>query len=217
MFNLNRHCEERQRRGNHLHILWIASLTFAITLIVSSSARAKDKEDTLDNIIAETALPEGAYRYSPDGCDFEVILPNRPHTSKRCADKNQNCTTLTSYTMVFDVTTTVEVSLTCVPSTAEQYNAYSEKVIRLALQGMTRSENMNEHQINTSEKDGTRQGSLIASTKRGLQNALYNAQLWVGQNSIMTLEARLVGPTHEKADQVFGDILSSVKQKAESK
>ena len=72
---------------------------------------------------------------------------------------------------------------------------------------------MSEHQINTSEKDGARQGSLLASTKRGLQNALYNAQLWVGQNSIMTLEARLIGPSHVQADQTFGDILSSVKKK----
>ena len=185
---------------------------FGMTLLMASPTHAKDKEESLDNIIAETALPEGAYRYAPKECEFELTLPSKPHTTQRCSADKKNCTTLTSYTMVYDVTTTIEISVTCVPSTPEQYESYNEEVIGFALKGMTRRENMSEHQINTSEKDGTRQGSLLASTKRGLQNALYNAQLWVGQNSIMTLEARLIGPSHVQADQTFGDILGSVKK-----
>jgi hypothetical protein len=183
-------------------------------MTISFSVHAKDKasNETLESILAETALPEGAYRYAPETCEFELTLPGKPSTTKRCAKNNKDCTTLTSYMMVYDVTTTVEISVTCVPSTPEQYDSYNEEVIRLALKGMTRKENMGEHQINTTEEDGVRQGSLLASTKRGLQNALYNAQLMVGQNSILTLEARLIGPSHAQADQVFGDILSSVKK-----
>ncbi len=186
-------------------------MTFLLCL--SLPTHAKDKEKSLESIIAETTLPEGAVKYAPDNCDFEMIFPSEPYQTLRCADDNKKCTQLTSFTIVYDVTTTVEVSVTCAPSTSAKYKNFTEAVIATTLKGMVKRNKVNEHEINTREDEDIRQGSLLGATKRGKQNSIYNAQLWVGQNSVMTLEAKLIGPRHDKADNAFGEILGSVKKK----
>lgn len=196
--------------------IWIASLTLAMT--ISFHAYAKDKKEeakNLNDIIAETALEEGEFRYAPKECDFEITFPEAPHTAKRCPNGPKSCTTLTSYTMVYDVTATIEVSMTCVASTPAKYKDYSEKVIRMALNGMVKRGNVTDHEINATQEENYRMGSLLGTATRGKQNSIYNAQILVGQNSIMTVESKLIGPAHEKADKVFADILSSIKKQAD--
>ncbi len=231
MVTQNRHCEEhlrnlparlnrKKRHGNLSSSLWIASLTLAMTLLTFPTY-AKDKKEkvtseqkNLIDILEESALPEGAVKYAPEGCDFEITFPSAPYKTKRCADNsNKNCTDFTSYTMVYDVTATVEINATCVPSTPEQYKSYTEKVIGLALKGMVERSDISEHQINTREDNDIRQGSLLGSAKRGKQNSIYNAQLWVGQNSVMTVESRLIGPFHAEADTTFSEILNSIQKR----
>lgn len=214
MFKKSRHSDE----GRNLITIFLKIPTFVgmTTLLLISPTFAKDKNEapqTLNDIVNETALAEGAVRYEPENCEFEMIFPSAPYTSRRCEDGNKNCTTLTSYTMVYDVTTTIEVSVSCIPSTPEQYKSFNEKVIALALKGMVSRGNITEHEINTREEDGIRQGSLLGSAKRGLQNSLYNAQIWVGPKSVMTVESKLIGPAHDVADKVFADILVSIKKK----
>ncbi len=225
MLNENRHCEERsrsvlarlstnKRRGNLFLLFWIASLTLAMTLFIFPSY-AEDKEPTKDltDILEETSMPEGAVKYAPEICEFQMVFPGQPHKSKRCPNGPQNCTDFTSYTMVYDVTTTIEVSVTCVLSTPKQYKSYTEPVIATALKGMVERGNISEHEINTNEDGDVRQGSLLGTAKRGKQHSIYNAQLWIGQNSVMTVESRLTGPEHPEADTIFGEILSSIKKK----
>ena len=44
---------------------------------------------------------------------------------------------------------------------------------------------------------------------------IYIAQLWIGQKSAMTVEAELIGDALSEADQLFSDILRSVRPIAE--
>ena len=227
MLNRLRHCERTNFKSEALQRLpiqgkWIAAtlalLAMTVFLFIAPvSVHAQDAKQDLSDVLAETVLPDGAVRYAPPLCDFEMIFPSEPYVARRCPS-NENgeqteCYPLTGYTMVYDVTTTVDITVTCVPSTPEDYSKYTAPIINTALQGMLRREAIDNPEVNTREKEGYRIGSLLGTTKRGRQSAIYNAQLWVGQNSIMTLEARLVGPTHPKADVVFGDVLSSVKLK----
>lgn len=168
---------------------------------------------TLGDIMSETTLPEGAVRHAPEKCDFELTFPSAPHTAQRCPDGKKSCYDFTSYTMVYDVTTTIEISVTCVPSTPEQYKRYTEPVIATALKGMISHSRIENHEINTREEGDIRQGSLLGSAQRGKQNSIYNAQIWVGQNSIMTVESKLIGPFHSEADTIFKKILSSLKKR----
>ncbi|HPF79282.1 MAG TPA: hypothetical protein PLF01_08350, partial [Alphaproteobacteria bacterium] len=114
---------------------------------------------------------------------------------------------------VYDLTTTVEVSVTCVPSSPANYDRYNENVIRAALKGMVERAELKEYNINTKEDGDIRQGFLIGTGNYGRQTRIYNAQLWIGQNSVFTVEAKLTGRSHQEADTAFGDILNTIKRK----
>lgn len=193
--------------------LFIVTLSLCLFFVSEKTYAADNQIKALSDILADNALEEGQFRYAPNQCDFEMIFPEQPFAAKRCEPGSNKCTNLTSYTMVYDVTTTVEVSVTCVPSSPAKYKDYSERVISLALNGMVERADITEQEINTTEEEKYRRGSLLGSSKRGKQNSIYNAQIWVGQNSIMTTEAKLIGPYHEKADIVFSKILASIKSK----
>ncbi len=78
---------------------------------------------------------------------------------------------------------------------------------------MTRKEEIEQPSINVSDEGDYRIGTLLGTGTYGKQGRIYNAQIWVGQNSVMTIEAKLAGPTHHEADAVFTEILKSVKKK----
>ncbi len=169
----------------------------------------------------EKAAPEikaePSNRYAPEFCDFEATFPDTPLETRRCnkVEGKEQCYNLTSYTMVYDHMTTVDVSVTCVPSTPQKYDRYNESLINTALKGMSNRTELNDFDIQTQEREGVRHGTLIGTGKRGKQDTIYNAQLWVGQNSVMTVEAKLVGSAHTRADTVYGDILRSIHEKGQ--
>lgn len=202
-----------------------------LTLCLSLPAYAEDKKEAAETETAEevktteeakeTEEPEEeeeedpTTRYAPDICDFEITFPDEPYTSKRCPQGVGKCYELTGYTMVYDLSTTVDVSVTCVPSTPANYQRYNERVIKAALNGMVGRAGITDFSINTQETENTRQGSLIGTGNYGKQKRIYNAQLWIGQNSVFTMEAKLIGRKHHEADTVFSEILKSIKKKQE--
>lgn len=115
--------------------------------------------------------------------------------------------------MVYDLATTIDISVTCVPSSPANYNRYNKRLIKTALNGMVGRAGITEFSINTQELENMRQGSLIGSGSYGTQEKIYNAQLWVGQNSVFTVESKLIGRSHREADTVFAEILKSIKVK----
>lgn len=195
------------------------------TCLFLSPAYAEDKKieakveteaetETVEETAEDTDSP--VTRYAPDHCDFEITFPDQPYTSKRCPKGTGKCYDLTGYTMVYDLRSTVDISVTCVPSTTSNYNRYNERVIKAALNGMVKRVGISEYSLHTEEKEDFRHGVLSGSSKQnalGMQGKIYNAQLWVGQNSIFTMEAKLTGPTHREAEAVFSDILKSVQVK----
>lgn len=207
---------------------WIASLLTLLamtTLLFVPTAYAEDKKerpeataeevvnDTVEATKEEEIIEDPSVRYAPDYCDFEITFPDDPYTSKRCPEGTGKCYDLTGYTMVYDLSTTVEVSVTCIPSSPANYNRYNDRVIKAALNGMVERAGVTNFNINTKEYDDMRQGSLIGTGKYGRQKRVYNAQLWIGQNSVFTVEAKLTGRSHREADTVFGNILDSIKVK----
>ena len=156
--------------------------------------------------------PENPGRFAPDFCDFEITFPERPLTAQKCVP-GAKCYTVNSYTMVYDLQTTVDVSVTCNPSTKEAYGQYTEGVMRAALAGMVESRNITGHDLNVEEKDGVKSAALTGVGTTGAQEKIYAAQVWVGPHSVFTVQAELIGDAHEKADRQFRDILASIKTK----
>ncbi len=164
--------------------------------------------------IQVTPPTEKSVTVSPPGCDFEVTFPSDPYTSRRCPDgANGRCYDLTRYTMVYDMATTVDVRFSCNPLTPAQYDQYSEQVTRMALNGMAARNNVVQSNTNFSQENAVRRTTLSGSGTSGRQNKIYIAQIWTAQNSMLTMEAELIGNEHPQADAIFGEILRSVKAK----
>ena len=152
---------------------------------------------------------------SPDGCDFEVTFPEAPYSSRRCPDgASGKCYDLTRYTMVYDMSTTVDVRFSCNPMTPAQFDQYNEQVTRMALNGMAARSNVRESNTSYTQENDVRRTTLTGSGTTGRQNKIYIAHLWLSPRSILTMEAELVGDEHGTADAVFSEILRSLKVKA---
>lgn len=209
-----------------------APVLFFLLLAFSLPARAEAPAAATESTPAaqEQSLPEqeteepattgaeqtepSSFRYAPDHCDFEITFPEEPYTSRRCPEGPEGrCYKLSSYTMVFDMATTVDVSVTCNPLQPGEYERYDENVMRAALRGMVERNGVDHHTISFNDTGSIRQATLTGSGRIGRKEKIYTSQLWVGPASILTLEAELVGSTHHEADQIFSNILQSLHEK----
>lgn len=191
----------------------------AVVVLWTSAVHAEDKkvEETpaAQPAKAEEKKPDDkSYRFAPDFCDFEVTLPETPVTMKKCLPGN-DCFDVSSYTMVYDLQTTVDASVTCNPSTPDAYENYNQAVMKAALAGMVENKNLSSHEMrfDESKEDKIKSAAITGTGTTGRQEKIYTAQLWIGPNSVFTIQAELIGAAHEKADKSFGDILSSIKNK----
>lgn len=129
-----------------------------------------------------------SYRFAPDFCDFEVTLPEEPAIMKKCLPDN-DCFDVSSYTMVYDLQTTVDVSVTCNPSTPDAYENYNQAVMKAALAGMVESKNLSSHEMrfDESKEDNIKSAAITGTGTTGRQEKIYTAQLWIGPNSVFTI------------------------------
>lgn len=178
----------------------------------------QEQKEFLENNEAqqEEEKPETSFRFAPDFCDFEITFPEEPYTSRRCPEGVGKCYQLKGYTMVYDLRTTVDVSVTCVPSSPAQFERYNEPVMKAALTGMIRRAGVEDYDIVYQDEETFRHASLSGQAGSGRQSKLFTAQLWSGQNSLMTVEAKITGSSHPEADATFSEILRSLHPKTEA-
>jgi hypothetical protein len=193
----------------------------AVTMIYTAPVFAEDKkveekpaEEAAAAPAQEKKEDDKSFRYAPDFCDFEVTLPETPTNMKKCLPDN-DCFDVSSYTIVYDLQTTVDISVTCNPSTPDAYEQYNEAVMRAALAGMVENKNLSSHEVRFDElkEENAKSAAITGTGTTGRQEKIYTAQLWIGQNSVFTIQAELIGGAHEMADKSFSDILSSIKTK----
>lgn len=162
---------------------------------------------------SQTDAKTAGHRLAPDFCDFEITFPEKPVQSERCVPGGE-CYQLYSYTMVYDLQTTVDISANCTASTPENYSRYNEQVMKTVLAGMVDNRNLNkDYQIRFTQMEKARTAALTGTGTTGAQEKIYTGQIWVGENSVFTVQAELVGDAHSVADQSFSDILRSIKYK----
>lgn len=167
-------------------------------------------------IVTITATPSRAdeYIYSPEICEFQVALPGEPQNAKRCKPDNpEDCSNITSFTHVFGLDATVDIRLTCNKAETDMYERYSGDVMRATLEGMVGKNKLGDYESHYNETDEAKQAVLIGSGDVGNNNKIYMAQLWIGKESVFTIEGELIGGPHEEADDMFADILRSVQLK----
>lgn len=170
------------------------------TLSICSSAFAQEAKTKLES-------PE----YSPDFCEFTATFPEEPYKTHKCeSDDKSTCYDLISFTKVFDLSATLSVEIICNPSTTAMYQEFTPEVMETTVRAMTKDSVLEAYEVKSRQDDQYRQAGLLGRGKKGLDETIYIAQLWIAQGSIMSVEAEISGEQIPEADKMFADILSSI-------
>lgn len=219
---MKQQCHPEHSRGirlssiRSLHFARLCLATVGMTLLLTGAVNAEEaKTEAAVEKPAEEAKKDPddkSVRFAPDFCDFEITFPEAPAIAKKCVAENQ-CYDINSYTMVYDLQTTVDVSVSCNPSTPEAYKHYNQAVMKAALAGMIEERNLTSHDMKFNDMKTTKNAAITGVGTTGAQDKIYSGQLWVGPNSVFTVQAELVGAAHPVGDKSFRDILASIKVK----
>lgn len=171
----------------------------ALLLLLPSLAFAQ--EDAVDT----------SSTYSPDFCEFSVTFPSAPYKSRRCEKEVSNkCFDLVSYTQVYEMSSTVNFRVICNPIGDQIKDAYSPEVMQATLKAMTKQSVVQEFNTSFREEENYKQAGLVGEGLVGRTPTIYVAQLWIGKNSALSVEAELIGEPMADADSLFSDVLKSV-------
>ncbi len=176
----------------------IKYLPALLILIFSNTAIAQEKLDS----------PQ----YSPDYCQFTAEFPEEPYTEQRCeSDKRETCYNLISYTKTFDdMRSSIRVEIICNASTPEMYKEFTPKVMKATVRAMTKDTVIEAFEVKSRQEEKYRQAGLLGRGRKGLDDTIYIAQLWIADHSIMSVEAELIGEQTQESDQHFADILRGI-------
>lgn len=192
-------------------LFWIPAFAGMTIMAVSVPAAAEEPPK------AETpaASPEKpSFEYSPDFCEFSVKFPEEPYKTKRCdGGKDKKCYEMISYTQVYMMEATVNFRAVCNPLDKGIYEQYSPEVMAKTIKAMTTDSVIETYNSDFSEDEQKRfkQAGLVGQGMVGRTPAIYIAQMWLGKQSAMTIEAELIGEANEEADKLYSDILKTIK------
>ncbi len=157
------------------------------------------------------------FTLAPTGCDFQITFPEKPYRSEKCDEVGARCYAVNNFTRVFDLHTTVNFRITCNPSPEGALERYSGETLKTVLKGMIDNNTITEYDLHFNESEKTKLASLTGTGKVGLTPMIYTAQIWVGPNSLFTMEGELIGKGSTEADDLFAGIISSIRTKEAEK
>lgn len=180
-------------------------LLFLALFAAGAQARAEDAKTK-----PETAA--AGFTYAPAHCDFSASFPEEPFKRVQCKDESEKeCFEQLIYTQVFALDSSVNFRVICNPADEGAYDKYSAAVMETTLKAMTRDNYVKIIDSSFREDKGYKQAGLVAEGERGVSSKIYIAQLWIGQKSVMSVEAELVGAPNDEADALFSHLLEGVR------
>lgn len=163
-------------------------------------------------LMISPAMAEG-YKYQPEGCDFMVELPSEPVDTQRCHPQiPDRCEIMQSYTKVYELDATINFYLSCRPVSENILREYNRDMMSATLMAQPGIAELETYNTSYKEHDTYVVGGIMGAgpTPNGQNVQIYSASLWVGENSVMTVRAQLIGAEHEEADKQFATILRSI-------
>lgn len=175
-------------------------LTGALMLSLTAHAQSEEAPIQLNSTL-----------YSPEYCQFMAQFPEEPYRTHKCeGNEQETCYDLVSYTKVFELSSTVSVSIICNPATPAMYEHFTTETMEKTVRAMTQTSVIEAFKVQTKQADGYRLASLLGKGRKGLDESIYIAQLWVAENSIMSVEAELSGGERDDANQLFAELLRNI-------
>ncbi len=160
-----------------------------------------------DDVVEDVTAHEG-HLYSPDYCEFGITFPEEPYINKKC-DEGGKCYQQVSYTKVFNMSSTVNFKVICSEINADVRQSYSGAVMEATLKAMTENTLVQTFDTSFREEEQYKQAGLVGEGKVGQMPTIFIAQLWIGDQSALSVEAELIGEAAEAPDQMFSNILKS--------
>lgn len=185
--------------------LWIAASLLLLAMTAQTFAEEQKPEEP-----TKTETPKG-FTYSPEYCEFSTTFPEEPYTLHICDPEiKDKCYDELSYTQVFEMASTVRFRVVCNPADSSMFEKYSPEVMHATLKAMTHQHFVKEIDASARNEDGYKQAGLVAEGKEGLTDKIYIAQLWIGRQSVMSVEAEMIGAPVDSADALFSQLLANV-------
>lgn len=154
------------------------------------------------------------FTYEPEACEFKITYPEKPYIEQKCSTGDKKvCSEVVTYTKVISADTSVNVRVTCNQHDAKELSNYTPEIMKETIKQMASQAKMDAGEINAGELAGYKSASTVNLGERGGRDIFYTAQVWIGKTSIFTLEADMTGPQDQHADQLFTEILKSMKPK----
>jgi len=165
-------------------------------------------------LTAPALAAEEPYTYAPEDCEFTATFPEKPQKTRKCdTDRPDSCYDSISFARVFDLSTSVNIRLTCNPITQSVADQYTQGIMKGTLDVMARRDQVGAYEIRYREEEAFKQAGYVGEGKVGRTPAITIGQLWIGKSSAFTVEAQLIGNQHQGADALFSDILRSIRYK----
>lgn len=202
-----RHLKNGQNNMMKLLRVLCLTLTFSAPVMAQEKAAQTPSATPKTTEQAQFSTP----KYSPNYCQFTAQFPEKPYITHKCeGDTKDTCFDLISYTKVFDLSTTITVEIICNRSTPSIYEAFTPEVMEDTVRAMTKDSVIEAYEISSRQEKAYRQSGLLGRGRKGLNNTIYIAQLWIADKSIMSVEAELIGEQSEESDQHFAEILRTI-------
>ena len=165
--------------------------------------------------LASSAFAEAVktpeFKYAPSSCDFEVIFPEKFYKAEKCSSKT-DCYDVISYAKNIK-DSNVDVRLTCESKTKEEIEILKQSDLKISALELAKSTGLRSYGEDMGKMpDGTVTAVTIALGMRGTKEAIYTGQYWVGEKSLLTLEAEMTGPANDQIETIYSEILGSVKK-----
>lgn len=159
------------------------------------------------------------YTFGPDGCDFRMTFPEEPSTSMRCnPEKPGQCYKARVFNRVFSLDSGVKITVSCNPAEENMLERYSGEIMEYTLKSMVSGGEASAEKTGFTDYGEAKEATLLGQrTMPDGTGKIYMARLWIGKNSVMTVEGELIGPASNESDAMFTNIMKSVRLKSQDK
>jgi len=164
------------------------------------------------------ALPAQAFEHTPDFCEFHMSFPEAPSTAMACNPENdKDCYHVAHFNRVYALDSALSVTATCNKAEAGMLERYNGEVMTFTLQAMSRDK-VEDPQVGFNDHGVAKQAVLIGGrTAQDGTESVYMAQIWIGKESVFTIEGDVTGASNDEADLLLSTIMGSIRHKSWAK
>lgn len=156
------------------------------------------------------------FTYEPETCEFKITFPEKPLIEQKCTDGEKKiCSEIVTYTKVTSADTSVNFRITCNKLDEKEVARYTPEVMQETVKQLLTDANLEGELPKAYTRDGYKVAAAVSTGMRGDREILYTAQLWMGKDSMFTLEGDMSGPQAEATDKLFTEILGSMHSKTQ--